>query len=73
MVTVIDINSLRIRKSRNPWRNPKEITGEMEELAGKLINNYTETNEFIEEIEGPTEEEISDWDRECTESMGVIG
>ncbi len=70
---IITEDSIRIRASRNPWMKTQPVTEAMEILAGALIRDYTETIDLIEEIEGPTEEELIAWELEYLEIMeGII-
>lgn len=68
----MDSDSLRIRRSRNPWIDPPIVTRAMEIIARELINNYTETLNFIEEIEGPTTEEAVTHEVEYLEMIGIL-
>lgn len=61
----------RMRNKQNPWKNPPEITEQLERLADELIQDVVETSWFIYDCEGPTKEEYNDWLQNGVESPGV--
>ena len=72
--TVILSESLMplIKDRHHPWQDPVDVTPEMQSIVEFLLNNLDDTLSFIDDIEGPTDEETILWEAVVSEIMAGL-